>query len=110
MVYIQAVHRFVKRPQSYKIYFLEDKLSVYNIQYVQFIWLANVVFLQKANNRTCPSYNIRKYGRHVENVNTNFRLSSANVFLRNNTPQSYKIYFIEDKLSIYNICTVYLAS
>ena len=52
--------------------------------YVQFIWLANVVFLKKANNRTCPSYNIRKYGGHIENVNTNFWLSSANVFLRNN--------------------------
>ena len=78
--------------------------------YVQFTWLANVVFLKKANNRTCPNYSIRKYGRHVENVNTNFWPSSANVFLRNNTPQSYKIYFIEDKLSVYNIRTVYLAS
>ena len=108
MVYIQAVHGLVKRPQSYKIYFLEDKLPV--SIYVQFIWLANVVFLKKANNRTCPSNNIRKYGRNVENVNTNFWLSSANVFLRNNTPQSYKIYFIEDKLSVYNIRTVYLTS
>ena len=30
VVYIQAV-RLVKHPQSYKIYFLENKLSVYNI-------------------------------------------------------------------------------
>ena len=34
MVYIQAVHGLVKRPQSYKIYFLEDKLSVYNTRTV----------------------------------------------------------------------------
>ena len=31
VVYIQAVHGLVKRPQSYKIYFIEDKLSVFNI-------------------------------------------------------------------------------
>ena len=30
MVYIQAVHRLVKHTQSYKIYFIEDRLSVYN--------------------------------------------------------------------------------
>ena len=48
-------------------------------------------FLKTANNRTCPSYNIRKHGRHVENVNTNFWLSLANVFLRNNTPKSFKL-------------------
>ena len=29
VVYIQAVHGLVNGPQSYKIYFLEDKLSVY---------------------------------------------------------------------------------
>ena len=34
VAYIQAVHGLVKRPQSYKIYFLEDKLSVYNIRAV----------------------------------------------------------------------------
>ena len=34
VVYIQAVHGLVKHPQSYKIYFLEDKLSVYNIRTV----------------------------------------------------------------------------
>ena len=63
--------------------------------------------LKKANNRTCRSNNIRKYGRHVENVNT----TSANVFLRNNTPQNYKIYFIEDKLSVSNMrSTVYCAN
>ena len=33
---------------------------------------------------------------------------AENVFLRNNIPQSYRIYFIEDKLSVYNIRTVYL--
>ena len=58
VVYIQAVHGLVKHPQSYKIYFLEDNY-LFTI-YVQFIWLANVVFFKKANNRTCPSYNIRK--------------------------------------------------
>ena len=34
VVYIQAVHGLVKRPQSYKIYFLEGKLFVYNIRTV----------------------------------------------------------------------------
>ena len=61
---------YVKHPQSYKIYFLEDNY-LFTI-YVQFILLTNVVFLKKANNWTCPSYNIRKYGRHVKNVNTTF--------------------------------------
>ena len=57
-------------PKAIKYIFL--KINYLVTIYVQFIWLANVVFLKKANNRTCPSYNIRKYERHVENVNTNF--------------------------------------
>ena len=31
VVYIQAVHGLVQRPQSYKIYFLEDKLYTYSL-------------------------------------------------------------------------------
>ena len=105
---MQAVHGLVKRPKAIKYIFL--KVNYVFTIYVQFLWLANVVSLKKLIFGHAQVNNIHKYGRHVENVNTNFWLSSANVFLRNNTPQSYKIYFIKDKLSVYNIRTVYMTS
>ena len=45
MDYIQAVHGLVKRPQNYKYIFL--KINCLFTIYVQFIWLAIVVFLKK---------------------------------------------------------------